>query len=74
MKAPMAVLSIWLQGYCCVRGSSSNGTDHSEHCLLNMRVRSMPSKMLRRAALRDDDIGQGEGCEGGKCLLPEKKP
>jgi hypothetical protein len=34
-------------------------------CAICMYVRS-------GVMTRSDDIGQGEGCEGGKCMIPER--
>lgn len=69
MKAPAVMVAIWMRGECCIRGGVSGGTDHSEYCVLNFRVSSRPSSMTRPGAAAEEDGGQGEGCEGGKCTV-----
>ena len=53
---------------CCIRNFFSPG-DHSEHCANYALHKSHPRPGA--AAPESDDIGQGDGCEGGKCDLPK---
>lgn len=48
------------KNFCCEPARKSHSLRHSINC-------RVWTQSFRRPA--DDDIGQGEGCEGGKCSI-----
>lgn len=43
------------------------------HCPSYPLIKSLPSRMHHPEPPPPEDPGQGEGCEGAKCQIPEKK-